>query len=456
MLPDFQTQGTWRARTYLDFAQGGVITKHLDSAFPYINAGVQGIRSFARSAKEDPVQLGIKLAQIGSVYAGFNLANRMVHPEAWDDVPPEVKANYMVLMTGMSYLDDRGERRHLYYRIPVDHTTAWLKGAIDAVFDAQLSGRPPDDAMMEQIRAGLDSSRGIVPGLDGVPMWNAINALVNNVDSFGNEIWRGSPALSPRNQYYTYPSRPTGPLAVDMGNLLNESPAQLEVATRSLLPSNIYTNAVGLGYATMTEGVPQHILDAEMAEFMSMMPFSRRLLGVTHPFTRERTTVEGLTTEEADATIAAERQVDEMTFRMFNEPGSISDDTFRQFVANQRSSDPFFGEKLQRRHDDLREMLQIFDRTGYDDILGTPGRSFWFSLQSAPPVIRATSYAQQWDMTYADPDSNNGASRRRVLIQMLRRTPGFDSRAGGQSPEFAAILNEEHRMRLDQGQPTWR
>lgn len=92
-------EATWIARHYLDFAQGGNISKALDVGMPYLNAGIQGTRAMFRAAKESPGVFMYKMAQLMTLSSGLYYANMAVNPEAWRQTSDRDKETNFIVTT---------------------------------------------------------------------------------------------------------------------------------------------------------------------------------------------------------------------------------------------------------------------------------------------------------------------------------------------------------------------
>ncbi|GAG13707.1 unnamed protein product, partial [marine sediment metagenome] len=78
---DITREATFAARDYMDFGQGGGITKAADNAIPYLNAAVQGTRGLFRAFKDNPVISTYKLSQFALLTTGLYVASQKLCPK---------------------------------------------------------------------------------------------------------------------------------------------------------------------------------------------------------------------------------------------------------------------------------------------------------------------------------------------------------------------------------------
>lgn len=71
VIDEIKTRAVSEARSFLDFNQGGSITKDLESVIPYINTAVQGTRVAAEKFKKNPLGVTSRLSQASALSSAF-------------------------------------------------------------------------------------------------------------------------------------------------------------------------------------------------------------------------------------------------------------------------------------------------------------------------------------------------------------------------------------------------
>lgn len=441
-------EATYIARTYLDFSQGGYVTKTIDTMVPYFNAGTQALRSMARAGKGDPVVFGAKIAQAMSVYGFIHMANRSTNREGLEQVPADVRHRNMVIMTDRFFIDNDGNKRYLYYKIPIDQSLAPLKALVDATMSRFYDGKLPDEATMDLISSfGQAVPIGNLP-----PSVSAITAIAANYDYWRNrKVWPSDDVLpgqevkrpvSPLTGRVTRErgERLTSAFAEDIGGLLPEelalsSPARIDTAIRSLIPRNMYTDAMGLGYEALTGQLPDQVISDSTIEMMANAPFGRRVFGITHP---SGTIIEGL--DKARRQAAGEQQtVEDRLDLMFNQMKrkEVSVQTVQTWI---NSHPPQVRQMLGTR---FQNQQQIQKYTRLFAIEGLPKRDAWITLMTLPPrarvikVVEWVENARGWE---------NSGQQIRAIRTLWRNLPGLNTaetrKALAQEIELRGIKKE--------------
>lgn len=448
-------QAVLEARNLIDFGQGGSWSKQIDQVIPYFNAGIQGFRGAARAVRDAPAETAFRAAQVGGLFSGVWYANHIANPEAFASIPTYIKDSNFVITTPLYRIDRDGNRRYMYFKIPLDHITRPLKALVDATMERVFTGKFPSDTTMRIMAQGAT----ILPGVQSFPpSLNSVLALGANFDFWrGEEIWRGAKSISPTYEREVTGEDPTSNLAIDIAEGINPifdqlgasslrvSPERLEVATRAVIPEGPFTAIVGQGYKALTEKLPEETRVAHSTSIQQVLanqPFTRRFVGETHPFVRDTERLEQLIQSSSDTNFVLKeelrRQID-----LFKAQGDFS---VRQAKLVERwiaQQDPIQQPGLERYLKDLLKMDQIFDRFNPDSVPGSPSRSWWIVLGSAPPAARAAGLFEEWKDTQIglesdDPEIRREASKRKQLVlSLMRNVPGFDTR---RSKEFGMEL----------------
>lgn len=451
----------WEARRYLDFGQGGSIAKKVDGIIPYTNAALQGFRGAARAVKESPGRMAIRAAQVAGISSSMWWANHIVNPEAWADVPSYVKDSHLVFTTPFWRTDREGNRRYIYFKIPLEHTLRPIHALMNATMQRVYTGEAPRDTTLNVIRTGAQ----IFPGIGGMPpSVNAMMALAGNFDFWrGEQIWRGPKNMPPEMERNISGEKPTSQLAIDVSEGVNPllddlgasairlSPARLEVASRAIVPVSPWTELIGYSYTLAREGLDESLREAHylsMQEGLTNTPIIKRFIGETHPFIgdveklrrqQERTGAEAFRfTEEINKQIDNFRKQGEFGVRQAKVIGKWIEQAIPQVHQT----------RLVRHLKDQVKMQAVFDRFNPDEIPGSMSRSWWRVLSTDRPTTRAAGFFDMWQnvqLSIESPDTETrelAQRHRRLILQLMRNVPGFDPR---RSREFGMELQRLSR-----------
>lgn len=457
---------TFVARSILDFAQGGIWTKKVDRAIPYVNAGVQGMRGTARTAKENPKIFAAKVAYAMSTFGGMWMANQYVNPEAWNQIPAYIRNRYMVITTPYYRTDLEGNRRYMYFKLPIDHSMMPIKAATDAMFERTFNGKVPDNTTMETIK----TITGVVPGLSGTfpPSFNAISAVWANYDWWRDEkVWKGQEGIPKYMERTVTGERPTSRVAEELGGLIGPavegvqgveqftSPARMEVAFKSLIPSNIYTDLVGKAAKEFIELVDED-QRTEMYRTLQQKfkdaPFGRRLIGETHPLVANIDDIRNNIRAALGERIPIVEELDLIVQNTLVEKGDITTGDVQRIARWIEQQDVLNQQMLSNRFSNSFELTKIFKHVDVGSIPGFIPRDEWIWISSAPPKARAAIIVNEYADAQEDLNSDLpeeravGRKKVRLLGQMLRVMPGFNTDPKS-SPEFAAALIREAQER---------
>lgn len=277
------TEATWIARRYLDFSQGGSLTKAVDTAIPYLNAGVQATRSVLRAFKEDPAMASWKVGQMTAMSIGLYLANQAINPEGYDQVHPNIKEGNWVFMTDHFWIDEQNQKRYLHVTIPKDQGQRVFTSIGEMIAARALKKEVPTEQFYKSIKDFIPIARSWLP-----PSMSAYLGYIQNKDFWRNEeIWKYGD-VEPTGEEYT---AETHPFFINAGRL-GLSPERTRYALGELFTRrNIYSDALGAGWKTMTGEVSEKE-KADWGDKLRKTPFGRRLFRSTSPFLKEREIIE--------------------------------------------------------------------------------------------------------------------------------------------------------------------
>ncbi|HAD95888.1 MAG TPA: hypothetical protein DCG19_00705, partial [Cryomorphaceae bacterium] len=127
-----QFRATHEARNFIDFNQGGHVSKSLDNFLPYFNAAIQGTRSGIKHAKKNPSAFIWKQAQLGILTMLLYEWNKNQIPDLEDRIHPKIREKNFIIAT--PWKDENGEYR--YFTIPKSHELAPLTTLYEDLYRA--------------------------------------------------------------------------------------------------------------------------------------------------------------------------------------------------------------------------------------------------------------------------------------------------------------------------------
>jgi len=389
-------EATWIARSgNLDFSQGGWAIKAADSAVPYLNASVQGTRGLFRAAKDKPLTFTYKLAELGTLATGLYLANKHTNPEALDEISDHDKANYFIITSPLSYTDDEGNKRHLYFRVAKDQS----QKLVCTLFENMMAKYYGEDISIDQV---TDSAKGLIsltPTEAMPPSADALLGYFANKDFWRNEdIWKGADIES-KEEYRA----DTHPALVKFGELTGASPERTGYALEQFLTyGNIYTTLTGGGLRLIMDKLPEDVREQSTQEMLNQAPFLRRVLKTTDPYTKHAKLVEKARQDEATRRYVQSRELDALSETYYS--GKETDEKVRDFLSKQA---PLDRQRLLARHQRYGRLRDI------------PDRRWWLNLIDMPPETAATVYHTRY--------SQADETEQQKLDETLRKVPGVIS-----------------------------
>lgn len=230
-----------QARRYIDFNQGGGITKFLSHGIPYLNAGVQAVRGLARYGEQHPLRLTAKLVNLAIPTAGLYIFNRMGNPEALDSVPDFIKADNWVVTTPFWRKDKKtGEKLYTYLTIPKDQNVRGWTTGVEAMAHRLMTGEAPPKAFHNILRAASKTIPFADMSLLPPTVAAAVGAWVNWDFWLDDNIWRGKDVIPEQEIIPGVTSR----TAMKLGKQFSVSPARLSYMMQTVVPKNPFQAAV--------------------------------------------------------------------------------------------------------------------------------------------------------------------------------------------------------------------
>ncbi len=280
-------EATVIAREYLDFAQGGSLTKALDNAVPYLNASVQGARSVVEAAVDDPATFSIKAAQLITMGAALALTAIKFRREEWDEISDREKVGRWNFPLGFSYKNKYGEENHIYFSIPKDQSSR-IFATIGETIIERMQGSIDGETAWKRIRMAFDDMSpidtiGMLP-----PTLSALIGYALNINFWKEDkIWKGR-EVSPYKEVY---EGRTPEFYADLAKGLNEieidlSPERMHQSLQQVMPRSLLTSLMGGAYESVTAALSKEDkekLDKMTYEHWSKLPGVRKYFRATYP-----------------------------------------------------------------------------------------------------------------------------------------------------------------------------
>lgn len=402
------SEATWAARNYLDFSQGGSMTKALDNAVPYLNASVQGTRGLFRAAargtrKEKAFGLVNKkflaqVAQIGMLSSGLYYANRFGNPEAWEQISDHEKTNYFIITTPFSYTDDQGNKKYFYFRIAKDQG----QRVFTSIFENLSAKAIGDDISEEQLTQAVTEFIPLSPSNMLPPTLEASLGYASNTDFWRDEdIWKArySGDVEPKEEYTNY----THPFFVKAGELTNLSPERMKYALSQVFTNgNIYTAMTGWTYKKMM-GEMDETDKRVFQDKLLKMPFIKRVAKSTNPYFKEEKRLKEAKKKDATERLKQNRSLDNISKAFL--AGNKTEEDVKNHVRSLPDKED--RKRLWKRHERHKRLE------------GVPNRRMWMDIAEMSPKMRARQFFLMW--------KEGTPEERRKMEKTAKQVPGITS-----------------------------
>jgi hypothetical protein len=378
-------EATFAARDYMDFGQGGGISKALDNGIPYLNASIQGTRGLFRAFKDSPKESTLKLAQFAAVVTGLYIASNKFNPRTMQALQGDIatQSNICIpLGDGFSFEDEKGQTRYLYLKVlPLDPGQKFFKKFFEASTDKWL-GNPIDvdgtvNTLSQLSPVGISSLPPVVSG--------SLGYTYNKNFWTGEDIWKKTdkPFGWPNSKEEYIPGK-TPQVFQDFGELTGMSPERTKYAVGQLFTSGtMWGQLVGAGYDALFGDLPKKYKEMHMAEILSKMPITKNFIGITNPYSQFVAPINEAKEQSMLKRWVENRGLDQRVESFLYEGGKRSDVT--DYIRTTS--------KDQATEDRLKDRF-IFQ----EKIKELPNRSFWLSLKGTPDTdARAKLYVQRLD-----------------------------------------------------------
>lgn len=377
-------EATFAARDYMDFGQGGGITKALDNGIPYLNASVQGTRGLFRAFKDNPVQSTYKLAQFAALVTGLYIANQSLNPKTMESLKGNIdmQGNLIIpLGDGFGFLDEKGQQRYPYFKIPLDPGQKFFKTFFEASYDKATGQTVDVNAVTNSLSQTSPVAISSLP-----PTVSGTLGYLYNKDFWKNEeIWKKTdkPLGWPNSKEEYIPGQtPQG--LIDVGSVTGMSPERLKYALSELVTGgSMWSWLVGQGYDAAFKDISPDKKEQHLAEALSKIPIIKRFFGVTNSYSQFAEPINEAREDSMLKRWIENRGLDQRVDSFLFEGGKRSDviDYIKVTAKDQDTQD-----RLKERF--------IFS----EKIKDLPNRSFWLSLKGIPDTeARAKVFVQRLD-----------------------------------------------------------
>jgi lysozyme len=407
---DIMDEATFAARDYMDFGQGGGITKAADNALPYLSATVQATRGLWRVAAENPRTFAYKVAQIGAMVTLLYSAMRKDAPLTTEELQGSIDMqNNLCIPLGddSSFVDADGQTRYIFFKVPLDPSQkffkAFFEGATDKMLGKEVDVDRITNNLMEQSPVGITN---LPPSLSG-----GIGYLYNK-DLWKNEdIWKESkPFDYPRSKEEYVPGK-TPQAYVDVGQTTGLSPERFGHAVEEVTTGGtLWSYLVGKGYESLRD-VPKDEREQHLAMVLSRTPVIKRFIGITSPYTKYKSGI-----KESEQSVDLDywiqnRELDRRVNGFFM--GSNDRKEIWKYIGE------FKEENIRKR------LIERFDfHMAMKDV---PERAFWLKLQAMKTPAKARVYYERWMNVKDDPSR---------LKQLNKESARVDAAGGVFSDSF--------------------
>jgi len=274
-----------KARSIIDFAQGGNLTKGLEVFKPYINSAFQGFRVSTDYIRANPKKFASKFLQAQAGMLAISMLNALVGGDDMDEIPDEVKLRYLIIMLPTKYTDEKGRERRAYIKIAKPQQMVPFFALMD-IMNGYAMGSvlgkkyyPSDDLLgyaLNSVKSAMPTGASLSEITSSVPAISMAMTYLTNYDLFRdravtmdfNEVLPMDEGINDPNveRFYKVIGKVTGELQeLTTGDKSGVSPARLKASVEKVITSPSSSLVVGATYGLLdiiTSVVP---LDNEMS-----------------------------------------------------------------------------------------------------------------------------------------------------------------------------------------------
>lgn len=404
-------EATFAARDYMDFGQGGGIAKAADNAIPYLNASIQGTRGLLRAFKDNPISSTYKLSQLAALTTGVYIAAKHYAPKTIEEVKNSIDSQNNLIIPlpdSFRFIDERGQERGIYFKIPLDPGQRFFKKFFEASTDKWLGEEIDVDGTVNALTQLSPVGVSSLP-----PSVASVLGYVMNKDFWLNEdIWKQTEPFSYPGSKEEYTSR-TPEAFTKFGKATGMSPERTRYAVQQLVTrGTLFSYLLGEGYEATFGDLPKERKEQHLAMVLDKLPVARRFISATNPYTRYAAGI-----DEAQEKAVIKHFVENRNFDIkvegyiYGEKGLVTrDELFKEA----------------RKHGDKDTFNRLIDRWKFEEaIKNLPNKNFWRRMKGLRLEAKAEVFVDRLES--ASPEEKNELWREYSIVSRAK---------GVLSPEF--------------------
>lgn len=372
------------ARSLMDYSEGGRVVKFLDAVgFPYLNAGVLGLKKLGESLYRRPVSTSAKAAQVIGISYLVSLMSIDNNEEAWDEITANTKSRYQPIIYPLpSVLDEKGRRIWLHFKVPVSHSARPFV-SIGMQLANITKGKPVDK---ELVAATLKDLATVHPDVLQFPIVKAYQSYFANWDpDLKQPTWQG-PKVSPAHPELEILPGKTHPFWIEAGKEFGMSPERLQRAAEKIFTNNnTYSALLGRVLKPLMEDAEAQSTPEEWQgylEWMSKQPEFKRFVGRTNPYVSFMDDVEMQASEEEARRLIQDNEFMPLVEGYYKDRTDENFNKVIDFIQNQEAYD-------------VDRLIQTFK--GYEKIANNPDKAWWLTIAKQTPEVRARLFYSKWN-----------------------------------------------------------
>jgi hypothetical protein len=380
----------WRAsaaaREYMDFSDKGSWVRAVDTVVPYLSAKTQGVYSIGKQIRRDPARFAWQATQLfGLGYLG-TAALIKSNPEAQKQIPIEQKmGNFVIAPPDMFLLDPNGNKRHVYFTLPVDNSLVPIQSLGMLMAERELLGKIPNGAAWDMLKQSGISLDGVP-----VPVLAATASYVTNYDFWKNgPAWQGK-KVNPEAEIIPEFKANATPGVFKLAGGMGLSPERARAALGQVMPRNVYTSLLGEGVQAFMEGATDYEKAQATELMLTHVAGISGVVKLTHPFSAEIAEIDKAERENNTTEGKQFNTIGQFIFRDANKQGNAEDE-FKAWVKMQPPEDV---EGLVKQFTHRYVTDKVFRELKTSD--GIPSRNWWAATSAADPKVRGQLFYQAW------------------------------------------------------------
>lgn len=151
----------------LNFSRGGNATKAINRIVPFFNAGVQGGRKLAETAKNRPVHFAKSCLLFGGTAMAMQAINAMTNADLWDKVPDDDKEQNFIYFTPDAHYNEETGRVEGVIKVPVTQMMYPVLSGINQTIKASQGKSGALEGILEFASTTISQLTGVNTDLTG-------------------------------------------------------------------------------------------------------------------------------------------------------------------------------------------------------------------------------------------------------------------------------------------------